>query len=166
MATLHFICGKPGAGKTTFARELGRSLPGVVVCEDEWIATLGFEVRSVDDYRDASGRCRKLIGALVPDLLRLDVPVVLDFAANTVERRAWVRSLFEAAGADHVLHWIEASDAECLDNIHRRNDEKPAGIYWGPVTDELFHAINPHIVPPSLDEGFHVVRRPVYSRRR
>ena len=166
MATLHFICGKPGAGKTTLARDLGRSLPAIVVCEDEWISTLRFEIRTVEDYRDASGRCRNLIGLLVRDLLRLGISVVLDFAANTVERRAWVRSLFEAVDADHALHWIEASDAECLDNIHRRNDEKPAGIYWGPVSDELFHAVTPHIVPPSPEEGFHVLRRPVYSRAR
>ena len=162
MATLHFICGKPGAGKTTLARELGRSLPAVVICEDEWLATLRFEIRSFEDYRDASSRCRGLIGPLVQDLLRMGVSVVLDFAANTVERRAWVRSLFEAVGADHVLHWIEASDDECLDNIHRRNEEKPPGIYWGPVSDELFHAVTPHIVPPSPDEGFHVVRRLVH----
>jgi len=164
MATLHFICGKAGAGKTTLARELGKSLPAIVVCEDEWISRLGFEIRSLEDYREASGRCRKVIGSLVPDLLRLGVSVVLDFAANTVQRRAWIRSLFEATGADHVLHWIEASDAECLDNLHRRNEEKPAGIYWGSVSDELFHAVNPHFVPPSLEEGFHVIRRPVYSR--
>jgi predicted kinase len=166
MATLHFICGKAGAGKTTLARELGRSLPAVVVCEDEWIATLGFTVRSLEDYVDASGRCQKLISSLVPDLLRQGVSVVLDFAANTVRRRKWVRSLFESAGADHVLHWIEASDAECLGNIHRRNDEKPPGVYWGPVSDELFHAVSPHFVPPSAEEGFKVIRRPVYSRTR
>jgi len=160
MATLHFLCGKAGAGKTTLARELGRSLPAIVICEDEWIAALGFEVRSLADYRDASGRFRNLIGAVVPDLLRLGVSVVLDYAANTAERRAWVRSLFEAAGADHALHWIDRSDAECLDNIHRRNAEKPAGIYWGHVSDQLFHAVTPHFVPPSPEEGFHVIRRP------
>jgi predicted kinase len=104
MATLHFFCGKAGAGKTTLARELGRSLPAIVICEDEWIAALGFEVRSLADYRDASGRFRNLIGAVVPDLLSLGVSVILDCAAKTAERRAWVRSLFEAACADHALH--------------------------------------------------------------
>jgi predicted kinase len=166
MATLHFICGKAGSGKTTFARELGRSLPAVVLCEDEWISTLGFQVTTLEDFLDASSRCRKVIAGLVPDLLRLGLSVVLDFGGNTVRGRAWVRSLFEAAKADHVLHWIEASDEECLDNIHRRNEEKPPGVYWGPVSDDLFHAVNPYFVPPSPDEGFQVRPRLVFSRQR
>ena len=156
MAALHFICGKAGAGKTTLARELGRALPAIVFCEDEWIVRLGFEIRSLDDFAKASSRCRGLIAPLAGELLRLGVSVVLDFAGNTVKGRQWVRGVFEAAGADHVLHVIEATDAQCLANIHRRNHEKPPGVYWGHVADETFHAVTAHFAPPTPQEGFRI----------
>ena len=154
MATLHFICGKAGAGKTTLARELGRTLPAAVFVEDEWIDTLGFEIKSLEDFLVASTKCRKLIAPLAADLLRLNVSVVFDFAGNTRKSRQWVRAIFEEAKADHVLHVIEATDELCLANIHRRNEEKPPGIYSGYVSDETFHAVTAHFLPPQADEGF------------
>jgi predicted kinase len=157
MATLHFICGKAGSGKTTLARESGRTLPALVFCEDEWIDTLGFEIGSLEDFRKASSKCRNLIRSLAIELLRLGVSVVFDFAGNTIREQQWVRAVFEAAGADHVLHVIEATDAECLANIHRRNDEKPPGVYWGHVGDETFHAVTAHFAPPQPEEGFRIL---------
>jgi predicted kinase len=62
VATLHFICGKAGAGKTPLARVLGRELPAVVVCEDEWLSPLS-DPNDLDDYRKAS---RRLRDALTP----------------------------------------------------------------------------------------------------
>lgn len=154
MATLHFVCGKAGSGKTTLARELGRTVPAVVFCEDEWIATLGFEIRSLADYVMVSSKCRALIGPLAGNLLRLGVSVVFDFAGNTVEGRQWVRAIFERAGADHLLHVIEMDDATCIANIRKRNAEKPPGIYWGDVGVEMFHAVTVHFRPPEAGEGF------------
>lgn len=157
MATLHFICGKAGSGKTTLARALGRTLPAIVFCEDEWICTLGFEIRSLEDFAGAAAKCRNLIAPLATELLRLGVSVVFDFDGNTVKSRARVRNIFEAAGADHLLHVIEATDDECLANIHRRNDQKPPSIYWGYVADETFHAVTAHFAPPQPEEGFRLM---------
>jgi predicted kinase len=157
MATLHFICGKAGAGKTTLARQLGQTLPAVVICEDEWISTLGFEIRSLEDFLLASAKCRSLIEPLASQLLRLGVSVVFDFAGNTTKSRQWVRTIFEATHADHVLHVIEATDSQCLANIHRRNDDKPTGVYFGHVTEEIFHAVTAYYVPPQPEEGFRMV---------
>jgi predicted kinase len=89
--------------------------------------------------------------------LRLGVSVVFDFAGNTVKSRQWVRTVFEAANADHVLHVIEATDFECLANIRSRNDEKPSGVFWGHVTDEIFHAVTAYFAPPQPEEGFHIL---------
>ena len=157
MAALHFICGKAGAGKTTLARELGRTLPAVVICEDEWLDMLGFEIRSIEDFGKASSKWRSLIGSLATELLRLGVSVVFDFAGNTMKSRRWVRAVFEAANADHVLHVIEASDSQCLANIRWRNHEKPSGVYWGHVTDETFHRVTVYFAPPRPEEGFRIL---------
>src|SRR5262245_48269132 len=156
MVALHFICGKAGAGKTTLARELRRTLPAVAFVEDEWIDTLGFEIKSLADFRVASIKVRKLIASLTSDLLRLGVSVVFAFAGNTRKDRQWVRGIFQDANADHLLHVIEATDEQCLANIHRRNEEKPPGIYSGYVSDETFHAVTAHFQPPQEDEGFRV----------
>ncbi|WP_328593090.1 AAA family ATPase, partial [Neoaquamicrobium microcysteis] len=92
---------------------------------------------------------------------RPGVPVVFDFGGNTAKDRAWVREVFEAANAAHLLHVIPASDERCLSNIHRRNVEKPPGLYWGSVSDEMFHAMTRYFTTPQPSEGFHIRTHPL-----
>ena len=157
MATLHFVYGLPGAGKTTLARELGETRRALVFIEDEWIAqVMTTPVASIEEFREIGGRVRALIAPIAERVLRLGVDVVFDFAANTVSDRAWVRGIFERAGAEHVLHVIDAAIEVCRARVQQRNRDRPAGVYFGEVSDALFEAVVPRIVRPSDAEGFRI----------
>jgi predicted kinase len=154
MATLHFVFGKPGAGKTSFARQLAESERAVVFIEDEWLATLYERISTLDRFIECSRRARAIIAPLATRILLLGSNVVFDFAGNTCRHRAWVRSIFEAAGADHVLHVLDVSDEECRRRVRDRNAAKPPGLYYGDVADELVVQVMKLIEPPDASEGF------------
>lgn len=154
---LHFFCGKAGAGKSTLAQDVAAREQAFLVSEDVWLARLyGDQMHTFDDYRRFSQRLRTVVEPLVIDLLRSGRNVVLDFPANTVAGRAWFRSLFEAADADHVLHFADSDDATCLARIARRNVERPEGSHH--LTPEQFAAISSFFQAPGEHEGFHVKR--------
>ena len=159
MATLHFICGRAGAGKTTLARQLARELPAVCICEDEWLCRVAPPISNLEDYLTSSSRVRAALGPHIVDLLKLGVSVVIDFAGNTPRSRAWVRSLFESAGAAHVLHYIDVDEETCRRRVHERNDREPEGIFFGVVTDQQLVEVNRYFTPPAIEEGFNVLQR-------
>lgn len=156
MATLHFICGKAASGKTMLARELAARHAAVLFCEDEWLTLLEAKIDSLADFGRQAKRLRAALVPLAVRLLELGVSVVFDFAGNTLKDRAWVRSIFERAGADHVLHIIVASDELCKARLRLRNDTKPEGLYYGFVSEDRFDEVTRYFVPPSDQEKFNV----------
>jgi predicted kinase len=80
--------------------------------------------------------------------------VVLDFPANTLANRAWMRSIFEAAGAAHRLHYLDVPDEICRARLHARN---AGGEHEFAATDEQFDLITSYFVPPTAAEGFEIV---------
>ena len=84
-------------------------------------------------------------------LLRGGTSVVLDFHANTLASRAWMRSVYEQAGANHILHFLDVPDDVCRERLRQRN---AAGTHEYVVSDEIFDQITSHFVAPSQDEGF------------
>ena len=157
-ATLYCIYGNIAAGKTTLARKLAAQHGAVLFCEDEWLVRLEAKIESFDDFRTHARRLRAAIGPHVVELLRLGISVVLDFPANTVKDRAWIRSLFEAANAAHELHVIEAPLELCKARLRARNETKPEGVYFGFVPEETFGPVMRLLVPPTEAEGFNLIR--------
>lgn len=103
-ATLHMLCGKIAAGKSSLAARLAAAPHTVALSEDHWLARLyPGQINSVADYVRHAAQLREAIAPHVEALLGAGLSVVLDFPAHTVANRAWMRGIIERSGAQHVL---------------------------------------------------------------
>ena len=154
-ATLHMICGKIGAGKSTLAQQLGTNANTVILSEDAWLAALyGDEMHTLKDFLRCSAKLKTAIGPHIVSLLKAGVSVVLDYQANTRDARTWMRGLFTDAQAEHRLHLLDVPDEVCLARLHARNAD---GEHPFAATEAQFHQVTKHFLPPQDDEGFTVV---------
>lgn len=155
---LHLICGKIAAGKSTLAAELAKTTGAILIAEDDWLAALfSDEMSTVKDYMRCAAKLRQILGPHIAALLNRDVSVVLDFQANTVESRSWMRGVLDQTSADHQLHVLAPPDAVCLSRLRARN---ASGAHPFSVTEEQFHQVSHYFAPPTPDEGFTLVHYP------
>jgi predicted kinase len=153
--TLHMLCGKIAAGKSTLAARLARAEKTVLVAEDAWLnALFADEMASASDYVRCAAKLRTIMGPHIASLLNAGVSVVLDFPANTVANRDWLRGIIAKTDASHRLHVLDASDELCLARLRKRNAQ---GDHPFAATEEQFRQFTRHFVAPSPDEGFNVV---------
>ncbi|MCZ4274129.1 AAA family ATPase [Maritalea porphyrae] len=153
--TLHLLCGKIASGKSTLTAELGRTAGTVVIAEDDWLNGLySEEMSSMSDYMRCMSKFRKVMAPHVVSLLNEGISVVLDFQANTIASRDWMRSILERTKAAHKLHVLDVADEVCIARLHARNAQ---GDHPFAATEEQFRKISEHFVAPSPEEGFNIV---------
>jgi predicted kinase len=153
-ATLHLLCGKAGAGKSTLASALAAEYKALLLSEDIWLMRHYGPMKSFDDYRTCSQRAKTVVGPLVMDLLGFGLNVVMDYPANTKASRLWMRSLFSQTGALHVLHYLTTPDEICLKRIDQRNLGRPEGTYH--LTKDDFDYVSSFFEAPEEIEGFNI----------
>ena len=152
---LHLVCGKIAAGKSTLCQQLAGEPATILLREDDWLSTLWpGEVASLEDYARCAASLRAIIGPHVADLLRAGLSVVLDFPANTLASRAWMRTIIDEAGAAHTLHWLNFDDETCKARLRERN---AAGAHAYAASEAEFDLFTRYFVPPATEEGFDVV---------
>ena len=155
---LHLLCGKIGSGKSTLAAQLAQAPGTILVAQDFWMATLyPDELKNIDDYQRLAPRLRAAMRPHLIALLRAGLSLVLDFPANTIAGRAWLRGIADEAGVAHVLHVLDVSDDLCLARLAKRN-ASGAHEYQGRRAE--FGAFTAHFQPPTPDEGLAIVEHP------
>jgi len=153
--TLHMICGKIASGKSTLASRLADQPRTLLISEDAWLSQLyPGAINTVAEYVRCATNLRNIMGKHVEQLLRAGNSVVLDFPANTLSTRQWMREIFEHAGVAHCLHYLNASDTECKRRLQRRNQDD---AHQFKTSDAEFDLITQYFVAPAASEGFNVI---------
>ncbi|TME79972.1 MAG: ATP-binding protein [Chloroflexi bacterium] len=120
---LVLVCGLPGSGKTTLARQLAHELPAVRLCPDEWMTQLGLDLWD----EPARDRLEKLFGHLAQDLLRLGQSVILESGFWLRSERDDLRLGARAIGAEVELRYLPVSTDELARRLERRSSEGQPG---------------------------------------
>jgi predicted kinase len=154
---LLFFCGKMAAGKSTLSRELASQENAVLLAEDEYLERLfPDQIVDVSAYVTYSSRVRDALGPHICSLLSKGISVVLDFPGNTRRQRAWFRRLIDESGAEHELHFIDASDSLCLRQLKERSRHLPPDRRWS--GEAAFQTVTAYFEAPAVEERFNIVR--------
>ena len=115
------MCGLPGSGKTTHAKQVEQELRAVRFCPDEWMDALGIGLWDGESRE----RIEKLQWNLAQEILVLGHNVVIEWGTWGRSERDALRSGARALGAAVELHFIEAPVEVLFERIRRRNRESP-----------------------------------------
>ena len=120
-ARLIIVCGLPGSGKTTHAKQVEEKLRAVRFCPDDWMDALGIGLWDGESRE----RVEKLQWKLAQEILALGHNVVIEWGTWGRSERDALRCGARALGANVELHFIDAPVELLFDRIRRRNRESP-----------------------------------------
>ena len=151
---MHMLCGRIAAGKSTLAAKLAQAPGTLLISQDQFLSALyPDELNTEADYTRIVPRFRKAMRPHLVALLRHGLSLALDLPANAVHGRTWMRSIFEEAGAAHVLHVLDTPVELCVKRLEQRN---AAGTHEYHTTREQFDELNSYFTLPTEAEGFKI----------
>ena len=150
MATLFLICGLPGAGKTTLARQLELARPALRLSPDEWIAPILADPTDMVELDRLRTPVESVQWAVAKRVLALGVDVILEWGFWSQAERASYRAEAEALGAHVELHYLAVARDELWARLAKRNANLPPGTFV--VTEEQLDLWLSWFEPPTAAE--------------
>ncbi len=150
MATAHLIHGYLGAGKTTFAKQLERSIPAIRFSHDEWMTRLYGDDPPAEHFADFYLRVYEQVEEIWPRCLELGVDVVLDFGFWNRQERDDTRAKLSALGAEARLYRLTCSEDEAWRRIEKRNTDLQGSLV---IVRNTFEVLRGRFQPLDPDEA-------------
>jgi predicted kinase len=118
---LILVCGLPGTGKTTRARQLEAELGAIRLSADDWMDALSINLRE----EEMRGRIEALQWKLGKQLLAAGLTVIIEWGTWGRAERDQLRAEARYIGASVDLHYLSAPVETVFERIQRRGREDP-----------------------------------------
>ena len=119
------MCGLPGSGKTTLARQLEREQSALRLSPDDWISVLSFD--AYDETKRAA--VEAIQWQVAARALELGLNVVLDFGVWSRRERDDFRARAAQLGAKTEVRFLDVDRDELWARLERRNAELLPGTF-------------------------------------
>lgn len=150
MATLFLICGLPGAGKTTLAKQLETTQSALRLSPDEWIAPLLADHTDMAELDLLRTPIEAVQWTVAKRVLTLGIDVILEWGFWSQTERTYYRAEAEALGACVKLHYLAVSRDELWARLAKRNASLPPGTFG--VTEDQLDLWSSWFEPPTAAE--------------
>ena len=127
--TLHLLCGLPGSGKTTRAKQLEADGKGILLNADDWVCRLFPDDAEAAARDERKGLVERLQWELAERLLGRGISVILDWGVWAREERDLIRQRADAVGAGVELIFLDVPLDELHERVARRNQDLPSGTF-------------------------------------
>ena len=143
---LVLLCGLPGSGKTTVARQLEAEVDAVRFCPDEWMSALGIDLFD----QTSRSRIESIQWELAARLLRCGAVVVIEWGLWTRSDRDRLHAAARQIGVPVELRYLDAP----LDVLWQRVRDRGADAEWANVNLTYDHLVEYHTMfePPDAAE--------------
>jgi predicted kinase len=141
---LYLVCGLPGAGKTTFAKQLELETGALRLCPDEWMAKL-----NVDLFDEAFRyQLEQQMMVVAKNVLQQGGSAIIEFGSWAASERTALRMLALEAGAQAWLYWLDAPVAELARRVAARGG---ADVVY--LSEAKLQEISSQIQRPTKEEA-------------
>ena len=142
-ARLIIVCGLPGSGKTTHAKQLQAKLGAIRFSADEWMDAVSLDLWDEPNR----GKIEALQWQLGQQLLARGLTLIIEWGTWGKSERDALRIRARELGAAVELHYLSATVDVLIDRIQQRGLENPpikreqlvqwADAFEEPTADEM-----------------------------
>jgi predicted kinase len=124
-AIVYLLCGLPGSGKTTYAKNIVDEQGALSLSIDDemikryGVAGIDYPIEKHNEYKAS---VMEIIKSKIVENIRNGQSVVLDFGVWKKKDREYFRNFTESYGAEMQLIYLKAGRALLLERLNRRAD--------------------------------------------